>query len=98
MGAIAFERNLEGVMSSKAQHASRFVSAGGSGAVASELFHSETNKLCVAFSELAAGDANIVLKSRADAVRVSSQCPFHDFRLISPDASSGPCRFRELAS
>ena len=27
----------------------------------------------------------------------SSQCPFHDFRLISPDASSGPCRFRELA-
>ena len=43
--------------------------------MASELFHGERNKLCVAFSELAVGDANIVLKSRADAVRVLVAMP-----------------------
>ena len=63
-----------------------------------ELFGGERNKFCVAFSQLTSGDANIVLKSGADAVRSPSQRPFHHFRLMSADAGGGPCRFRELAA
>ena len=83
-------------MNCQAQHASRFVSSGRSGVVAGELFSGERDKLCVAFGQLAAGNANIVLKSGADAVRSSSQRPFHHFRLIPADAGGGPCCFGEL--
>ena len=87
---------LGSAVSCHAQNASRFVSSGRSGLLVGELFSGERDEFCVAFGQLAASDANIVLKSGTYAVRSSSQRPFHHFRLISADAGGGPSRFGEL--